>query len=343
MRDNFRTFDLNLLRVFDALMAEGNVTRTAQRLSLTQPAVSNALGRLRSTFGNTLFVKTLAGVSPTPTARELWSLIGPHFERLREAISPTTFDPSTFSGSVTVAMSDYTVERILPGLLAYLCEHAPRLRITQTQYSVANLSTMFDKEGIDFAIGAYLNDTSQTNGIRTHALWPIHSSCLMRKDHPLVEQPLTLDKFLNARHVDVLLPGMYMPLYDNLLAGHGLQRNLVLKLSYYSQALAVIHQSDCIGVLPTSLLDLSPLAPDLVSVEHPIPMPVRPLGIMWHQRSDADPMQAWLRTTISAMFAQTSASRKSLRSDAASTKKAGRRSGSGQLARAAASRGEVSG
>jgi len=304
MKDNFRTLDLNLLRVFAALMAEGNVTRAADRLALTQPAVSNALHRLRQSLGDALFEKTQFGVRPTARAREMWSVIQPHFDALRTAVSPDTFDPLTYSGSLTVAMSDYTVERVMPRLSAFLSQKAPHLRLDLVQYSVSNLPTMFDKEGVDFAIGAYLNDTSQASGIRTHELWQIHSSCLMRKDHKLAKGRLTLQKFLNARHVDVRLPGMYTPLYDNLLSGHGLRRNLVLTLNHYSQALAVIDQSDCLGVLPTSLMDLSPHASPLASVEPPIPMPIRPLGVIWHQRRDAEPAHRWLRTAIVTMFAR---------------------------------------
>lgn len=304
MKDIFRSLDLNLLRVFAALMAEGNVTRAAHRLALSQPAVSNALNRLRSTLNDELFEKVPSGMRPTAHARELWSVIQPHLDAMRQAFSPDTFEALTYDGSLTLAMSDYTVERIMPRLAAYLSAHAPLMRLNLVQYSVANLPTMFDREGVDLAIGAYLNDTSQSSGIRTHELWPIHSSCLMRRDHPLAKRPLTLQRFLAARHVDVCLPGMHIPLYDNLLAAHGLQRNVVLTLNHYTQALAVLDQSDCIGVLPTSLLDLSPYAGHLLSREPPIVMPVRPLGIIWHQRRNSDSAHQWLRANIVSLFAQ---------------------------------------
>ena len=302
MKDVFRSMDLNLLRVFAALMAEGNVTRAAERLALSQSAVSNALGRLRRTLGDVLFEKVPFGVRPTARARELWSVLEPHFNAIRKAITPETFEPVRYSGSLTAAMSDYTVERVMPRLAAYLSEHAPGMRLDLVQYSVSNLPTMFDREGVDFAIGAYLNDTSQTSGIRTHELWPIHSSCLMRRDHPLAKGRLTLQRFLAARHIDIRLPGMNMPLYDSLLAAHGLQRNLVLTLNHYTQALAVLAQSECIGVVPTSLLDLSPYSERLVSREPPIAMPVRPLGIIWHQRRDSDPANQWLRDVVVSLF-----------------------------------------
>lgn len=303
MKDIFRSMDLNLLRVFAALMSEGNVTRAADRLALSQPAVSNALSRLRGTLGDVLFEKVPLGMRPTARARELWAILQPHFEGMRKAISPETFEASRYDGALTLAMSDYTVERVMPRLAAHLSQHAPRMRLDLAQYSVSNLPTMFDREGVDLAIGAYLNDTSQSSGIRTHALWPIHSSCIMRRDHPLAKGRLTLPRFLSARHVDIRLPGMSIPLYDSLLAAHGLQRNLVFTLNHYTQTLAVIRESSCIGVLPVSLLDLSPYSGYLVSREPPIAMPVRPLGIIWHQRRDTDPAHQWLRSVLVKLFA----------------------------------------
>lgn len=304
MKDIFRSLDLNLLRVFAALMAEGSVTRAAHRLSLSQPAVSNSLNRLRSALGDGLFEKIPTGVRPTARARELWSVLQPHFEALRQAISPDDFDPASFSGGMTIAMSDYTVERVMPRLAAHLARHAPSMRLDLVQYSVSNLPTMFDREGVDLAVGAYLNDTSQTSGIRTHALWPIHASCLMHRSHPLAKGRLTLQRFLTARHVDVRLPGMHVPLYDSLLAAHGLQRNLVLTLGHYTQAIAAIVHADCIGVLPTSLLDGSPHAALLVSRAPPIAAPMRPLGTIWHQRHDNDPAHRWLREALVQLFGQ---------------------------------------
>lgn len=304
MRDVFRTLDLNLLRVFAALMAEGNVTRAARRLSLTQPAVSNALGRLRDALGDPLFEKVTTGVRPTPRAHELWVAIQPHFEAMRQAISPDRFDPAQYDGVMTVAMSDYTVARVLPRLAAHLDTQAPSLRINIVPYSVAQLPTLFEREGVDLALGAYLNDSSPLAGIRTHALWPIHTRCLMRSGHPLAKGRLTLQRYLGARHLDVRLPGMHVPLYDSLLAGHGVHRNLVLTINSYEQALTILRDSDCIGTLPVSLLDTSPAAAGLVARDPPIAMPVRQLGLIWHQRRDNEPAHRWLRTALVGLFAQ---------------------------------------
>lgn len=302
MNDTFRRLDLNLLRVFAALMAEENVTRAARRISLSQSAVSNALNRLRGSLGDALFEKAASGVRPTPRARELWSVIRPHFQAMEQAISPETFDPTTYNGAFTIAMSDYTTERVVPRLAQHLEKHAPSIRIDLVPYGVANLPGLFDRRGVDLAIGGYVNDESPGSGIQMRELWPIQWSCLMRRSHPLAKGQLTLQRFLAARHLDVRGPDMQVPVYDSLLAARGHRRNLLLTLTAYAPALAIIGQSDFIGVLPTTLLDLTIYEKLLISRPPPIPMPVRPYCVIWHRRSDSDPAHRWLHQTIVSLF-----------------------------------------
>jgi DNA-binding transcriptional LysR family regulator len=302
LKHTFRQFDLNLLRVFAALAAEGNVTRAALRLGLSQSAVSNALNRLRQSVGDALFEKTASGVRPTPRAREMWSAIQPHFQAMEQAISPETFDPGAYSGTLTVAMSDYSAERILPRLMQYLSGHAPAMRIDLAPYGVANLPEAFDRRGVDMAIGGYVNDESPSNGIRMRELWPVHWSCLMRRSNPLAKGSLTLERFLSAQHLDVRCPDMQVPVYDSLLATRGHVRNLLLTLNAYTPALAIIGQSDFIGVLPTTLLDLTIYGKQLVSRPPPVRMPVRPYGVIWHRRLDNKPAHRWLRHAIISLF-----------------------------------------
>jgi DNA-binding transcriptional LysR family regulator len=306
LKNAFHQLDLNLLRVFAALMAEHNVTRAAARLSLSQSAVSNALNRLRGSLDDVLFEKTMTGVRPTARAQELWSVMQPHFDALKQAISPDTFDPAQFAGTFTIAMSDYTAERVMPRLAEYMGRCAPSMRIAVVPYDRVSLPSLFERGGVDLAIGGYLNDASRGSGIRTHALWPIHWSCLMRKQHPLGKGALTLARFLGAQHLDVLFPGTSMPLYDSVLAAHSLRRNLLLTLHTYSPALAIIAQSDFIGVLPTSLLDLSQYKDSLISRQPPVPMPVRPYCVIWHQRWESHAAHEWLRRSIASLFTQAS-------------------------------------
>lgn len=301
-RGTFEGMDLNLLRVFAALMSEQSVTRAGGVLCLSQSAVSNSLQRLRRSLNDLLFERTATGIRPTSRGLELWDQLRPHYLAIEKTLNPTAFFPAIFQGSFTIAMSDYTVERIMPKLSAHLERCAPLVHIKLVSYSVANMFPMFEREGIDLAIGANLDDAQSSRGLRSKTLWPVHSSCLMRHDHRLAQAPLALEDFLQARHIDICLPGMTMPLYDSLLMTHGLRRNLVTTLNHYSQALAVLAASDCIAVLPASLLDLSAYASQLCQRPPPIPMPVRPLGLIWHQRHDVSAPHVWLRDTLLELF-----------------------------------------
>lgn len=303
-RSTFDGLDLNLLRVFAALMRERNVTRAGAALCLSQSAVSNSLQRLRAALGDMLFERTASGIRPTSHGLELWQQLQPHYLQIEKVLTPEAFDPLTYEGAFTIAMSDYTAERIMPRLGAYLETHAPRVQVNLLPYSVANMFPMFEREGIDLAIGANRDDAQHARGLRASTLWPIHSRCLMRRDHPLAQGELTMERFLSARHLDVCLPGMTMPLYDNLLAAHGIRRNLILTLNHYTQTLAVLAATDYIGVLPVSLLDLSAYADRLCQRDPPIAMPERPLGLIWHQRHDSSSPQVWLRQVLIDLFAQ---------------------------------------
>ena len=128
----------------------------------------------------------------------------------------------------------------------------------------------------------------------------------MRRGHPLARGKLTLERFLAARHVDVLLPGMTLAIYDSLLSEHGYSRNLVITLNQYNDVLSLIAQSDYIGVLPTTLIDRCLERSKLYRREPPVRMPVRSLVMTWHQRHDSRPAHVWLRQTISRLFTSTS-------------------------------------
>ncbi|MET4579355.1 LysR family transcriptional regulator [Ottowia thiooxydans] len=302
MNDRFRALDLNLLRVFEALIQELNVTRASRRLYLSQPAVSNALARLREVLGDILFEKTRGGVVPTSKALELWLQLEPHYRGLREILAPQAFDPSQFVGKLRVAMTDYTSERVIPRLGLYLQQHAPALRLEIVPYSLADLPQLFEMEGVELALGTYLDDSRQSRNFHTHVLWKIEFGVLMRVGHPLLEGAISLSEFLQTPHVEVCARGMHTGVYDQILAGHGLKRNLAFTMYGFQQALGLIQSSDCIAVLPRSLVDDGPYTQSLVVRPPPVPAPPRDLRLIWHERQDAEPKNTWLRKEIMAMF-----------------------------------------
>ena len=299
----FETMDLNLLRVFAMLMLEGNVTRAAEKLCLTQSAVSNALKRLRNTIDDPLFERTVHGIKPSAVARDLWQRLAPHYRAIGQELNPNAIDPTQLQASFSISMSDYTCARVMPKLGLYLQTHAMGVHIRTVPYSPLNLHHQLEREGLDLALGTNLDATRQSSELRTQALWPIHFTSFMRHGHPLARGPFSLQRFLNARHVDVMLPGMTSALYDTLLAEHGHQRNLVITLNHYNDVLSLIADSDYLGVLPSDLADLSAETGKLHKREPPIALPTRYLVMTWHQRDDARPAHMWLRKTINDLFA----------------------------------------
>src|SRR6185436_9824171 len=126
---NFRTLDLNLLRVFDQVMAERNLTRAARNLSMTQPAVSNALNRLRDALGDRLVSRSGYGVEPTPRAMALWPAVADALRQLESSITPGEFVASRATSTFTLAMADATATELVPGLVGILEREAPGVSI----------------------------------------------------------------------------------------------------------------------------------------------------------------------------------------------------------------------
>jgi DNA-binding transcriptional LysR family regulator len=301
MEDRFESLNLNLLRVFEALIQEESVTRAAVRLQLTQPAVSNALARLRATFDDLLFEKTRSGVMATSTARALWAMLEPHYRGLRDVLAPPSFDPGEYRGSIRVAMTDFTMERVMPRLGAFLQVHAPQLHLEVVPYTLANFPALLEEGGADIALGTHLDETRQRRGICTHVLWRIEYAVLMRRRHELGRGAIDIQDFLRARHVDVCTQGM-AGVYDQILSARGLKRNLVITMPSFQQALPLLKETDCVAVLPCSLIDHGPFAKSLVAVRPPIAHPARDMMLIWHQRHTEVPVNAWLRSALILLF-----------------------------------------
>jgi DNA-binding transcriptional LysR family regulator len=304
MTTGFRALDLNLLKVFEALMTEGSVTRAADALSITQPAVSNALARLRAAFGDPLFVRSGSGVSPTQRAMLLWASLGESIGLMRQTLEPQTFEIGRAQGEFSLAMSDYVAGLVVPRLAAHLGKVGPRIRLRTLPNTILDLGTQLENNLVDCALSVYVNEAQHPDHLRSRALWPVEYACFMRRGHPLASaRRLTLRQFLNAGHVDVSLAGKAPSSYDLFLETKGLQRKLVASVNHYAVAYEVVRHSDLLGVLPRNLGVLSEHARHLHSVPVPLGAPQRIVSLFWHQRNETVPAHRWLRETLVEMFA----------------------------------------
>lgn len=289
------SMDLNLLRIFDAVMTERNVTRAASALHMTQPAVSNAINRLRLTLKDPLFVKIQGGVLPTQRAELLWPPIRDALARIADTLERNDFDPARSEAVFRMAMSDYVADQVIRPLFVEQQSVAPNVRIHLHPYSLDNAGVLLEKGEVDMAAGVYSNFGSS---LRTLPLETLTYVCAMRKGHPLLAQPrFTLDNFLRARHLMVSLLGT-PTLIDHELAPHGYKRNVVLTINQFALAPRLLAETDLICVVPLNTVRNSPYSHLLEAVEAPFPFAPRTVNLIWHERSDNVPAHRWLREEI---------------------------------------------
>ena len=259
---NFRTFDLNLLRVFDEVMAERSLTRAARNLSLTQPAVSNALRRLRETLGDELVVREGQGMAPTPRALALWPTVRAALGQLQASLSPSNFVPATATTSFVLAMADATAAELIPGLIDILEHQAPGVAMRVTPLTTRDPRRLLDEGKADLAVGHFpsvladLVVRAQGDDAVTFAHQRLYDGkyvCVMRAGHPLARGPLPLDKFCAARHMLVSFSGRPFGFIDESLASLGRKRQVVLTVNQFFTAGRVVANSNLLTVLPQHL------------------------------------------------------------------------------------------
>ncbi|WP_151447767.1 LysR family transcriptional regulator [Lacisediminimonas profundi] len=303
---SFLTLDLNLLRVFDAIMIEQNLTRAAERLAMTQPAVSNALRRLRDALGDDLLIRTAHGVKPTPHAETLWPTVRKALSALEDAVEPNVFDIRSAHATFRLAMADATAALGLPGLVRAIEQQGAGIKIRMTPLTTREPRPMLVRGEIDLAIGFFPGVVAQLasgadNTIRHERVYSGHYLCVMRKDHPLARGELTLDSYCKAKHLLVSFSGRAYAVIDDLLAQIGLERKIVLTVNQFFTAGRIVAHSDLITVLPRHLIAATGMIGDLVAKELPLELPSVHVDMLWHERDTRNPAHQWLRRQMMEM------------------------------------------
>ena len=303
---SFLTLDLNLLRVFDAVMTEQNLTRAAGRLAMTQPAVSNALRRLRDALGDELLIRTAHGVKPTPRAEELWPTVRKALSALEEAVAPTIFDVSKVHATFRMAMADATAVLWLPSLVRSIESEVPGVNVRMVPLTTREPRPMLLRGDIDLAIGFFPGVVAQLAGgpdtpIRHERLYSGQYVCVMRKNHPLADQELTLDAYCAANHLLVSFSGRAHGLSDEALAQINRERRILLTVNQFFTAGRVVSNSDLITVLPRHLIGSTGMTGALIMKELPFKLPDVHVDMLWHERDARNPAHKWLRERLSAM------------------------------------------
>ena len=308
--DNFHTLDLNLLRVFDEVMAERSLTRAARKLSITQPAVSNALRRFREAMGDELIKRNGQEMAPTPRALALWPAVREALHQLQGVLAPSDFVPSQASTSFVLAMADATAAVLLPSLIEVIGRDATGVSLRVVQLTTRDPRPMLDRESVDLAIGyfpaAFADLTARAQAGEPVAfvrqrLYTSEYVCVMRRDHELAGEPLTLANYCGARHLLVSYSGRPFGFVDEALSRQGGVRRIVLTVNQFFTAAKVVADSDLLTVLPRHFVQITGISDQLVIRELPFPVPAVHVDALWHHRAHRLGAHEWLRNTIATL------------------------------------------
>lgn len=313
---NFRSLDLNLLRVFDEIMAERNLTRAAAKLAITQPAVSNALRRLREVLGDDLVVRSGQGVEPTPRALALWPPVRQALAQLQQSLAPGAFDPASANSTFVLALADATGATLMPPLVEIVEREAPGVLLRVVPLTTRDPRGLLDDGSTDMAVGYFpavmadLTARAQTDSVVAYESLRLYDGeyvCVMRQDHPLAAEPLTLDQYCAARHLLVSFSGKPYGFIDEALTALGRERRIVLTVNQFFTAGRVVATTDLLTVLPRHFVGVASLGGELVWRALPMPLPTVHVDALWHRNKGHDAAHRWLRGAMARSALHTTA------------------------------------
>ncbi|QYK01214.1 LysR family transcriptional regulator [Shewanella psychrotolerans] len=306
--DNLARIDLNLLVILQVLLEERSVTRAANRLHLSQSALSKSLNRLRDTLGDPLFIRTAHGLKPTAHAVILGQQLPNMLQGLYQLTQPPRFVPASSTRQFSISMVESAYETLIPYFIGPLLNNAPNLRLDSYLWTEESLAGL-QKGQIDFGI-AGRDMTPQSDivtdrlpeGIAHQTLFTDHQVCLVRRNHPILTALKTgnwnLNIYLEMSHVQVRCEGNEWWALDYHLADLGHRRHLSTTVPDFYGAASICAHSNLIFTLPSSFAShaqkLYPL------VELPLPLAFSPLAyvLLWHERNNDEPGHKWIRETI---------------------------------------------
>ena len=293
------SLDLNLLRVFDAVARERHVTRAAERLHLSQPAVSNALARLRVALGDELFLRRPGGVEPTALALSLAGPVAEALDRIADALSSEApFDPATASRVFPVAMSEYAEAVLAPPLLERMAREAPRCLLAIRHGDRTNWDELLSGGAATLAVGVLPEPPSLYTRLR---MLPEAFCTLMRAGHELAEGALTVERFVGVPHILHSPNGSRDGALDRVLSEAGHPRRLGAVVAHLAAVPEILRRTDMIITLSARLAKEMAESHGLVCRDPPIEVRHTRLSLIFHRRFEADPGHAWLRRLLLAI------------------------------------------
>lgn len=295
--------DLNLLVAFDALARERSVTRAAERLGVTQSALSHSLRRLRELVEDPLLVRGQSGMVLTPRAEALAVPLRSGLLMLRRALQArAAFDARTATRSFTIASPDLFDVLVVPPLLARVRREAPGIDLTIVPLTNTQVAQRMETGEVDLGVVPHVASSRNAppqpppQGLLQKTLFRDRYTCLLRADHPALAKKLTVERYTSLSHLLVAPRGDGLGQVDEALAERGKRRRIVLRMPHFFAAMAIVARSDLVLTAPSVLAVLADK--EVVSVAPPLPLPEHNVNMLWHERFNQDPAHTWLRELL---------------------------------------------
>ncbi len=300
-RADIRKLDLNLLAIFEVLLRLQSVTRAAEELGMSQPAMSLALNKLRSAFADPLFVRGSRGLSPTPRAEELAVPVRQVLDQIRnDVLRQRSFVPATTDRTFTFNMADVGELVFLPRLYAHLRAVAPGANIRIVSTPPAQLAEAMQSGEVDLAVGYFPH--LQGAAMYQQRLFSHSFVCIVRKDHPILGNQITKKQFLEAHHAVVDQEGKSHELFEATLAAQGLARRVVLSIPHFLAIPLVVAESDLIVTVPYAIAASFAKMTNLKMLRPPIEVDQPEVKQHWHARFHHDQANRWIRGVVAELF-----------------------------------------
>jgi DNA-binding transcriptional LysR family regulator len=297
-----KDIDLNLLVVLHEVFQHRQISSVAKKLGLSQPAVSNALARLRKSFDDELFVRTAQGMQPTPLAQQLAEPVASALAGITRALNAQdVFDAASSKRHFTIAMTDVGELYFMPKLIEQCRQLAPQLRLSTVRASTIDLKDDMETGRVDLAIGAF-DDIS--GALYQRRLFKQNYVCLMRRGHPLAGATMNAKDFLAAQHL--IVASMESP-YDKInqsLEKAGISATAHFTVPHFGAVPYILSGSDLLVMVPQKLAESAAAPFGLVYVKPPLRLPSLQTNVFWHRRFNQDEGNQWLRQLIVESFGE---------------------------------------
>ncbi|MFZ6843116.1 LysR family transcriptional regulator [Undibacterium sp. RuTC16W] len=297
-----KDIDLNLLVVFQEVFQDKQISSVAKKLGLSQPAVSNALARLRRTFDDELFVRTAQGMQATPFAESLAEPIANALGSVSRALNQhDSFDPASSKRQFTIAMTDVGEVYFMPALVESCRQHAPSLQISTVRASSIDLKTEMEAGRVDLAIGAF---ETVSGALYQRRLFQQQYVCMLRNEHPLAKEKIELKDFIAARHLIVASQESPYDKINQLLDKAGVIASAQFRVPHFVAVPYIVSTTDLLVTVPQKLAERAASPFNLRYIKSPLRLPALQTNMFWHRRYNQDEGNQWLRHFIAEQFAE---------------------------------------